>query len=212
MTKLTAAQIRERVTEGSPALPVGTAVDAWIEETRDVFLDALAQRDGVRYAPTPAIKAVRVPGCTDRLVLPWVKVTSIDSIEVGGSEVDPSSYDLDADAGIVYGVGGYTWHPARAATVSCIHGYAAWPDPDDEDAPEPTGDECPVAVLQAQALFVECSYAARVAGSGRNVARQGFEGGSSTVYLRAGGRDLTAFADVNDLVAHLPSYRIPGIA
>lgn len=191
MAVLTATQIRDRISIGSPPLS-SEFTDAWIEETRDVFMEALAEDKRVHYESTEVVETVRAAGCTNRLVLRWPLVTAIESVEVDGDALDVTFQFVD---GVPYLTEGSI--PAGAFAVVT---YTAGPA------------TTPPAVLQAVALFVERSATANRSSSSRDAWKEGFDGGSSTVYLRAGNGNLTAFSDVNDLVANLPSYRTPGVA
>ncbi len=191
MAILTAAEIRARVSRGSPVLSESEFDDDWVEETRDLFMDALTAYKGVAYEPTTTVEKIRVSSYSNQLVLRWPKVTSVTSVVVNGTTIDSTAYEAD-ESGVLYYFGG-SFSPRYRATVTYVHGYATTPP----------------AALQACALFVERVAAGDRSAATRDVSSQGYDGGGVTVYIRANADkgNLTAFADVNDLVAALPSYR-----
>ena len=157
-----------------------------------MFIDALVEDKRVHYEPTEVVETVRAAGCADRLVLKWPKVTAIESVEVDGDALDVTFQFVD---GVPY-IDTGSIPTGSFAVVTYTAGY----------------ETTPPAVLQACALFVERSATANRSSSSRDAWKEGCDGGSSTVYIRADGKNLTAFSDVNDLVVNLPSYRIPGVA
>lgn len=189
---LTAAQVRTRISRGGPALSSTEFPDEWVDETVEVWEGMLEDHKGVAYTTRETVETVRVPGCTDRLVLAWPKVQSIVSVTVDGVTVDEGAYDLDLVHGILF----YSFAAETQVVVTYQHGY----------------ESTPALVKQATALFVEREASADRSGATRDYARLGFDGGSSTIPIRTGGDNLTPYGDVNDKIRPLISYRIPGIA
>lgn len=189
---LTAAQVRTRISRGGPALSSTEFPDTWVDETVEVWEGMLEDHKGVAYTTRETVETVRVPGYTDRLKLKWPKVQSIVSLVIDGTTIAADLYSIEEELGRVL-------YPSRFApsvdiVVTYQHGYEA----------------TPALVKQATALFVEREASADRSGATRDYARLGFDGGSSTIPIRTGGDNLTAYGDVNDKIRPLISYRSMG--
>lgn len=186
---LTAEEVRQRISRGSPALAAATFTDTWVEETVSVFEGILETHKGVAYTTRETVESVRVPGCTDRLTLTWPLITDVVSVVVDGITVADSLVTITGPRSIRYAPG---FAGADLVTVTYQHGFAEIPD----------------VVKQMCAQYVEREAAVDRSGNTPDVSRVGFDGGS-TVFIQAdpAAGAMTPYADVNNKARTLESYR-----
>lgn len=195
MAYLTATQARARITNGSPALDTGRFPDTWVDEQVEVFEATLEHHTGASYVSRTATVTMSVPSLVSRLVLPNPLITTMTSVTVDGTAVTLDTQQPDLARGIVHYASGF--RPGTKIIATYTHGHAT----------------TPTVVKVACARYVERQASLDRSGSSRDVARQGFDGGS-TVFIQPdpeNGR-LTGFDEVDSLVRTLPRYVIPGVA
>lgn len=265
---LTAANVRSRITNGSPALDTGRFPDTWVEEVVDEFEELVEEDKRVAFTPRTEVEVIRVPSATDRIKLKWPKVRAIASVVscgtgsrvvLDGSTASSTSVDSNdadftsADVGqTIFGAGipsGATISSrtdentvvissaatATATGVTLVIGgtlvsasdyrpdfdrgvlrYDGWFDPFVPVVVTYTHgfDAPPARLLRACALYVERVASLDRSGSTRDVSREGYDSGASTVFIQpdpARGK-LTGFIEVDRLLQMIPSYRPAGVA
>lgn len=195
MAYLTAAQVRARITNGSPALDTGRFPDTWIDEQVEVFEAKLEHHTGFAYVSRSRVVTMSVRSYTTRLFLPDPLVTAITSITVDGTAIVRDTSQPSLDIGIVRYAYGFRPETTIVATYTC--GYSA----------------TPTVVKVACARFVERTASLDRSGSTRDISRQGFDGGSTSYVMPDpdNGR-LTGFDEVDSLVRTLDHFTHPRVA
>lgn len=184
---LTAEQVRAAATRGAPALSSDKFSDQWVQDVVAEFEQLVEQDLEVAQTPREETEVIRVDQYAHQAYLGWGSVRSIESLTIDGVTIPATGYRYIAGPGILVYPAGF--FPTTPATVIYRHGL---------DAPS-------VALKRACALYVERVAALDTSGNTRDIARQGFDGGSTSFVMPDPQKGkLTGFADVDRIIAALP--------
>lgn len=194
----TASTLRSRVgtdLENSAKFPDADLTDLIAE-----YEDVAERYRGCAFTSRAAVSETHTLNQARCIVVRWPFVRSVTSIAVVARDGTSTSlvstdWEINSDPGIVDLGGSYTGR----ATIVYTHYLTATPN---------------ATVLRGCREFVRSSMLRQTSGMGRDVIRQGFEGGGSTQYSTPNwveGRP-TGYLTVDAILNSLTDYRRPGVA
>jgi hypothetical protein len=178
----TASEIAQRVP--SVGLP-----DDRIEELIAEYAEIAESYRGVAFSERERTESFRIPA-TGVVQLSGWPVREIETVEIDGVEIDPSSIPITG-TGMVH-----TGKPGRDLVVTYSYGM-----------------DTPAVVVRACAEYVRAVAQAERSGTSRDVIAQSFDGGFTRYSTPDWGNGRpTGFLEVDRLLNSLPDFRVPGIA
>jgi len=192
---LTPAQVRSRITSGSPVLDSGRFSDTWVAEQIEVWEATLEDHTGDAYVPRTATVTLSVPSRTTRLRLPNMRVTAVSSVTIDGTAIVLDTQQPDYAIGVIRYATGFL--PQHKIVAAYTYGHTT----------------VPTVVKVATARYVEQMASLDRSGSTRDVYRVGFDGGGTTAYVMpdpANGK-LTGYDAIDSLVRTLDHMHPPRV-
>lgn len=194
---LAPTEVRDRISVGGPRLDSGKFPDPWVARQVTIWERKLERHTGDAYVEREAEVTVSA-GNSTTLILPNVNVSDV-AVTVDGTAVTLDENQPALASGLVQYRGGFR----RGQTVVASYTYV-----------QPDADLCEIA-YEACVKWIERIATMERAANTPDVARQGFDGGSTVFVTPDPNADpprLTGFREVDDLVNILPRYVIPGLA
>ena len=191
---LTPAAIRARV----PALASeGDYPDSTLSDLVTEFEGITENYRGVAFTARTAVSETHTLDRERVIVTKWPVVSSVTSVAVVdralvSTSVLSTDWQINRLNGIV-DLGGYY---TGVATIVYAHGITT----------------PPAGLVRACRLYVRACAMRDDSGIGRDVVRQGFDGGGSTTFSTPDKDHPTGYLDVDRLLNQLEDYRRPGIA